>query len=61
MAKLDARRNVISELATLFWVPKSLICFQLQDILRSGARLANRPASYDAGLASNAEVTQTAS
>lgn len=34
--KLDARRNVVSELATLFWVPKSLIGFQLQDILRSG-------------------------
>jgi hypothetical protein len=34
MAKLDARRNVISELATLFWVPKSLVGFQLQDIIR---------------------------
>ena len=38
MAKLDTRRNVISELATLFWVPKSLIGFQLQDILLSGER-----------------------
>lgn len=36
MAKLDARKNVVSELATLFWVPKSLICLQLSDILRSG-------------------------
>lgn len=43
MAKLDSRRNVISELASLFWVPKSLIGFQLQDILRSGARPATRP------------------
>ncbi len=40
MAKLDSRRNVVSELATLFWVPKSLVGFQLQDILRSGERPA---------------------
>lgn len=38
MAKLDSRRNVISEVAALFWVPKSLVGFQLQDILRSGER-----------------------
>lgn len=38
MAKLDSRKNVVSELATLFWVPKSMIGFQLQDILRSGQR-----------------------
>src|SRR5690606_15140160 len=37
MAKLDSRRNVVSELAALFWVPKSLIGFQLQDILRTGS------------------------
>lgn len=36
MAKLDVRRNVVSELSSLFWVPKSLICFQLQEIVRSG-------------------------
>ena len=40
MSKLDSRKNVISELAALFWVPKSLIGFQMQDILRSGERLA---------------------
>lgn len=34
MAKLDARRNVVSEVASLFWVPKILIGFQLQDMLR---------------------------
>lgn len=39
MSKLDSRRNVVSELATLFWVPKSLVGFQLQDILRSGERV----------------------
>lgn len=38
MAKLDSRRNVVSELAALFWVPKSLVGFQLQDIVRSGER-----------------------
>jgi hypothetical protein len=43
MAKLDSRRNVVSELAALFWVPKSLIGFQLQDILRTGA--AVRPST----------------
>lgn len=42
MAKLDSRRNVVSELAAMFWVPKSLICFQLQDILRSGERSETR-------------------
>ena len=35
LAELDTRRNMITELATLFWVPKALIGFQLQDILRT--------------------------
>jgi hypothetical protein len=35
LAKLDLRRNVIAELSALFWVPKSIICFQLQDVLRA--------------------------
>lgn len=39
MSKLDSRRNMIAELGALFWVPKSLISFQMQDILRSGNRL----------------------
>lgn len=34
MSKLDARKNLISDLATLFWAPKSLVSFQIQDILR---------------------------
>ncbi len=38
MAKLNYRQNVVAELATLFWVPKSLISFQLQDILRGGKK-----------------------
>lgn len=56
MAKLDSRRNVVSELATLFWVPKSLIGFQLQDILRSGERpeLKGATRSADAAIAHSA-------
>ncbi len=34
MARLDNRRNVVNELAALFWVPKSLVCFQIQDAVR---------------------------
>ena len=37
LVKLDSRKNVVSELASLFWVPKSLVCFQLQNIVREGA------------------------
>lgn len=33
--KLDSRKNVIAELATIFWVPKSLVSFQLQDLVCS--------------------------
>jgi hypothetical protein len=33
MARLDSRRNVVSELAALFWVPKSLLTFQLQQLI----------------------------
>jgi hypothetical protein len=39
MSRLDARKNVISELASIFWVPKSLIGFQLQDIIRDRASI----------------------
>lgn len=34
MGRLDNRRNVVNELAALFWVPKSLVCFQIQDAVR---------------------------
>lgn len=40
MGKLDSRRNMVAELATLFWVPKSLVSFQLQDMLCGGLRFA---------------------
>ncbi len=33
LSKLDSRKNVITELATIFWVPKSLISYQLQNIV----------------------------
>ena len=34
LARLDARKNVVAELSALFWVPKSLVCFQLQQMLK---------------------------
>lgn len=43
MNRLDSRRNVVAELATLFWVPKSLVGLQLQEILRSGERPTAMP------------------
>lgn len=33
MAKMDSRKNVIAELAAIFWVPKSLVSFQLQEMV----------------------------
>lgn len=33
--RLDVRRNVVSELAALFWAPKALVGFQIQEILRT--------------------------
>jgi hypothetical protein len=51
MGKLDLRRNVVSELATLFWVPKSLVCFQMQDALRTGSA---------AGISQSASITGSA-
>lgn len=53
MSKMDSRRNMISELSAMFWVPKSLIGFQLQDTVRSGQKIylnmeANR--SLDKGM-----------
>ncbi|SME94493.1 hypothetical protein [Pseudobacteriovorax antillogorgiicola] len=45
LSKLDSRRNVVSELAALFWVPKSLIGFQLQELLldQTSTTMANIP------------------
>ncbi len=42
LSKLDTRRNVIAELAAIFWVPKSLVSFQLQEIVceNLGVRVA---------------------
>jgi len=37
MAKLDTRKNVVAELSALFWVPKSLVGLQMQEIVRHGA------------------------
>jgi hypothetical protein len=37
LSRLDTRRNIVSELAALFWVPKSLIGFQVQESVRHTA------------------------
>ncbi len=34
LTKIDSRKNLVAELASLFWVPKSLVCFQMQDLIR---------------------------
>ncbi len=39
MSKVDLNKNFISELATAFWVPKSLVSYQVQDIIKSGYTL----------------------
>lgn len=41
LAKVDARKNAMTELSALFWAPKSLIGYQLQEIIRE--QLPNRP------------------
>lgn len=43
LAKIDARKNVVAELAVAFWVPKSLVSFQLQDSFREGKEELRRP------------------
>ncbi|MFW7380480.1 MAG: hypothetical protein ACOH5I_16830 [Oligoflexus sp.] len=58
LAKLDTRRNVISELATIFWVPKSLVGFQLQDILR-GAQSRQEQVQSSAMQMSSAETVDS--
>jgi hypothetical protein len=35
MARLDSRRNMVAELAALFWAPKSLLTFQMQQVISS--------------------------
>lgn len=39
MSKVDLNKNFVSELATAFWIPKSLVSYQVQDIIRSGYTL----------------------
>jgi hypothetical protein len=43
LSRLDARRNVVNELSALFWVPKSLVCLQMQDIFRGSAQAEQNP------------------
>ncbi len=55
MARLDSRRNVVSELAALFWIPKSLLTFQLQQVIRQA------PAATDQTGQSNSRSMELAS
>ncbi|MBC7530957.1 MAG: hypothetical protein H7318_05205 [Oligoflexus sp.] len=55
MTKMDSRKNVIAELATIFWVPKSLVSFQLQELVTE-ARTPNRSLESTSSL----ESVQTA-
>ncbi len=36
MAGLDSRKNIIAELGAVFWVPKSLISLQVEELVRFG-------------------------
>lgn len=37
LGRLDARRNIVAELSATLWIPKVLVSFQLQEILRAKA------------------------
>ncbi len=41
LGRLDSRRNMVGEAAALFWVPKSLIGYQMKDFLRIGSLATN--------------------
>lgn len=41
MGRVDARRNLISELSALFWIPKSLLTFQLQQSIGQSTGTTN--------------------
>ena len=43
MQRLDARKNLISGLASLFWAPRTLISYQMQNILRMHLASASLP------------------
>jgi hypothetical protein len=47
MARLDSRRNMVSELAALFWVPKSLLTFQLQQVIGGVLAGAGQPTTKE--------------
>lgn len=51
LAKSDVRKNIVSDLSALFWAPKSLISFQLQDMVRHSRAVALEmlPSSVETG------------
>ncbi len=42
MIKLDSRKNIISELSAMFWIPKSLVCFQLRNFLSGDTSIGSQ-------------------
>lgn len=43
---INSKKNLIQELSIIFWAPKSLICFQLQSILRN-IKTLKKTSTYD--------------
>jgi Zn-dependent peptidase ImmA (M78 family) len=39
MGKIDIKKNIVNELSTTFWVPKTLITLQLKQLLTSKAQI----------------------
>jgi len=54
MAKLDSRKNVMHELGTLFWAPKALVGYQIQDMFRGGRAFASNRVKVNAELRASA-------
>lgn len=57
MSKLDTRKNVVAELSAQFWVPKSLICLQMQDTVRTRISTGEqRPLAKESGASQAASM-----
>ena len=56
MSRLDSRRNVVSELAALFWVPKSLLTFQMQQAISGSNALLAQTMATTSQIAAGSQV-----
>ena len=58
LKKLDVRRNLILELSSIFWAPKLLVAYQLQNILdaRPIQNLDENEPSYKTNRTANLEA-----